>query len=84
MEIKQNIISSNVIGEVLVRGFNGKACMLDKNNIVWKIVDGVWMGKRSVWTFDFRSCWLEYTSIENIKSWPCGKDSDYSEIIRKT
>lgn len=56
----------------------------DSNNVVWKIIDGKRIGKRSVWTFDNRSCWLEDTTIENVKSWWCGgKDADYDEIITK-
>ena len=71
---------SNIFGEAIVRTAGG--CMLDANNVVWKLIDGKWIGKRSVWTFDFRSCWLEDTTIENVKSWwCCGKDADYTEIF---
>ena len=55
---------------------------LDSDNILWKIIDDQLIGKRSVWTFDFRACWLEDTTIENVKSWWCGgKDSDYTETF---
>lgn len=57
---------------------------LDKDNIVWKIIDGKCLGKRSVWCYDYRACWLEDTTIENVKSWWCGKDADYNEIFIKT
>lgn len=60
---------SNVVGEFICKTLDEKASFLDKNNIVWKVVNGEWIGKRSVWTFDFRSCWLEDTIIENVKSW---------------
>ena len=33
---------------------------------------GSGLEKRSVWTFDFRACWLEDTTIDNVKSWWCG------------
>ena len=56
---------------------------IDGNNIVWKVIDGQMIGKRSVWTFDWRSCWLEDTTIENVKTWWCGKDADYNEIFTK-
>jgi hypothetical protein len=57
-------------------------CYLDKNNILWKYINGEYYGKRSVWTFDLRACWIEDTTHENIKSWWCGKDADYSEVFR--
>ena len=60
------------------------ATYLDKDNISWKYVDNILIGKRSVWTFDFRSCWLEETTIDNVKSWWCGEDSDYEEVFTNT
>lgn len=74
---------SNTIGEAIVRGFpNIKGSMLDANNIVWKVIDGKWIGKRSVWTFDRRACWLEDTTLENVKSWWCGgENADYKEVF---
>ena len=83
-EVKQEIEimrkETNIFCEAIVRTAGG--CMLDANNVVWKLIDGKWIGKRSVWTFDFRSCWLEDTKIDNVKSWWCGgKDADYTEIF---
>ena len=76
---------SNFIGEIISKELDGKSLFLDKNNIVWKIVNGEWIGKRSVLTLDFRSCWLEDTIIDNVKSWWCGgKDADYTEIFKRT
>lgn len=73
---------SNIIGEVISRKcIELEPSFLDSNNIVWKIINDKWIGKRSVWTFDFRSCWLEDTTIDNVKSWWCGVDSDYEEIF---
>jgi len=54
---------------------------LDGNNILWRIHDGKWIGKRSVYCLDFTCKWLEETIFEKIKSWWCGKDSDYQEIF---
>lgn len=54
----------------------------DKNNIGWKWVNNEWIGKRTVWTFDFRACWLEETTLCNVKSWWCGKNADYNEIFK--
>ena len=71
---------SNKIGEITVRYFSDlKVSMLDGNNLVWKIVDGIWIGKRSVYTFDRRALWLEDTTVDNIKSWWCGQNADYLE-----
>ena len=73
--------AANILCEVIVRLVGG--CMLDENNILWQLIDDKWVGKRSVWTFDFRSCWLEETTYENVKSWWCGKDADYAEIFKR-
>lgn len=74
---------SNIQCEYIVRTFGNdlKASMLDRNNILWKVVDDKWLGKRSVFTFDLTACWFEETKIENIKSWWCGKDANYNEIF---
>ena len=56
---------------------------MDKNKIVWKIVYGEKIGKRSVWTFDNRACWLQDTTPENVKSWWCGENADYNEIFKR-
>lgn len=71
--------------EELIKASKKDLLYLDKNNIVWKLVDNEWIGKRSVWTFDFKACWLEETQPSNVKSWWCGgKDSDYTEIFKIT
>ena len=70
---------SNQIGEVIVRTVGGS--FLDKKNIKWKNIDGKWIGKRSVWTYDFTACWLEETTLDRIKSWWCGKYADYNEVF---
>jgi hypothetical protein len=73
-------ITSNVFSECIIRIYGGE--FLDKNNILWKVVNGQWIGKRSVWTKDWRACWLEDTEIDNIESWWSGsKDADYNEIF---
>lgn len=73
---------NNILAESIV-GVIGKGWYLDKNNICWKVIDGKWIGKRSVWTFDYRVCWLEETTIDNISSFWCGIDSDYNEIFTR-
>lgn len=61
------------------------ASYLDSNNIVWKMIKGEWIGKRSVWTLDWRACWLEDTLSDNVKSWWCGgENADYTEVFKKT
>jgi hypothetical protein len=74
---------TNKIGEALCIAFGETASFLDSKNIVWKKINNEWIGKRSVWTFDFRACWLEDTEIENVKSWWCGEKSDYNEIFKR-
>ena len=77
---------SNVVGEVICQTYKEhNASLLDENNIIWKLLNNEWIGKRSVWTFDFMSCWLEDTTVSNVKSWWCGgKDADYNEIFKRT
>jgi hypothetical protein len=76
-------ILSNVLGEVICGEYD-KTSFLDANNIVWKSIDGKWIGKRSVWTLDFRGCWLEDTTIDNVKSWWCGKGANYTEVFKRS
>lgn len=54
---------------------------LDKDYILWKLIDGKLIGKRSVYSKDNRACWLEDAEI--IKTWWCGQSSDYNEIFIK-
>ena len=71
---------TNSLCKELIKGT--KYRFLDKNNISWKWVDSEWIGKRSVWTFDFKAVWLEETTLENVKSWWCGKEANYNEIFK--
>lgn len=72
----------NIIGEAIVRQSSAiNPSFLDSDNILWKVVYGEWIGKRSVWTFDFTACWLEDTDAENVSKWWCGEDADYQEIF---
>jgi len=62
---------------------NKTVSILDKNNILWKCVDGELIGKRSVWTFCYTACWIEDTTQDNIKSyWAGGKDVNYKEVFK--
>lgn len=83
MEAMADNVLNNITGEVLCRTLKNNPSFLDRNKIVWKIVNGEWIGKRSVWTFDFRACWLEDTTEDNVKSWWCGSDSDYKETFKR-
>lgn len=75
---------SNIIGEAFVRMCPEiKPSFLDKDNLVWKVINNRWIGKRSVWTFDKRACWLEDTNLENIKTWWCGESADYNEVFNR-
>jgi hypothetical protein len=75
--------TTNILCESFVKRLGDSSSMLDGNNIVWKFINNEWIGKRSVWTFDFSACWLEDTTIDNVKSWWCGKDEDYKEIFKR-
>lgn len=75
---------NNILAEAIVRAhphINGSH--LDSNNISWQLVHDEWIGKRSVWTKDNRACWLEQTTADNVKSWWCGKEADYTEVFKK-
>jgi len=78
----QNLPVKEILIQSVISSFNN-ASFLDKNNILWKIVNDKYIGKRSVWCYDFTACWIEDTKFENIKSWWCGKDADYNEIFTK-
>lgn len=83
---KANILAvdrNNLLAELFIRTTGIESCFLDSSKILWKIVNGQWIGKRSVWTFDFRACWLEDTTIQNVKSWWHTENSDYTEIFKK-
>lgn len=72
---------SNFIGEYFARVCGSQ--FLDNKNILWKLIEEEWIGKRSVFTHDCKACWIEDTSKENIRSWWCGEHEDYTEVFRK-
>lgn len=72
----------NLIFKKIERNFK-KSQLLDKNNILWKFINNEWIGKRSVYTKDLRSCWLEDTTEENIRTYWCGgKNANYKETFK--
>lgn len=74
---------SNTIGQAFVMVFGESASFLDSDNILWKMVEDNWIGKRSVWTKDYRAVWIEETEKENIEKYWCGKESNYSEVFTR-
>lgn len=54
---------------------------LDKNNILWRMIKGEWIGKRAVFTNQFAIVWIEETEEKDIRTYWHGKDADYSEIF---
>lgn len=70
------------IPEKMVRFFGHRASYLDKDNILWKVVDNKWIGKRSIWSSDNRACWLEELGQNRVKSWWCGEGADYAETFK--
>ncbi len=79
--MEDNVLS-NAISEAICRTVD-RSSFLDSNKIVWKVVDDEWIGKRSVWTFDFKACWLDDTTKDNVKSWWCGRNSNYEEVFKQ-
>lgn len=80
---KTNVITNNLFASIISKK-NENTSFLDSKNIVWKWINNKWIGKRSVWTFDFRACWLEDTEVKNVKSFWCGGiDANYNEIFTK-
>lgn len=75
----------NAIGELFVRRLapeNGS--FLDVNNIQWKLVEGKWIGMRSVYCKDLTCKWLsEVQDRSVIRNWWCGEDADYNEIFER-
>jgi hypothetical protein len=73
---------TNSIAESFAREYPSLGCsFLDGSNILWQLSNNKWIGKRSVYTNEKRTCWLEETAPENVKIWWCGKDADYSEVF---
>ena len=81
MNYIQNLIdmSNKIKCASITKVLGGK--FLDKNNILWCWVDGVFIGKRSVQTTCLKHIWIDNITSEIIKSYPCAKDSDYNEIF---
>ena len=71
---------NNIFAEDLCRhNQKSKPSYLDSNNVLWKVVNGVWVGKRSVQTKDLAVSWVDDINIEEIKKFLCGKYADYKE-----
>ena len=54
---------------------------LNNDNVLFIPLNGEFIGKRSVWTKDKKAMWLEETTPENIKTYWCGKDADYTQTF---
>ncbi len=72
----------NKIGEAFAKT-QGNASYVTPDNICWKMHEGKWIGKRSVYTHDFRTMWLNEVDVKDIKTWSCGRDADYNEIFTR-
>lgn len=66
-----------------VLSVNNNYSSIDKNNIVWKNIDGKTIGKRAILTIDNRYCWLEDTTKENVDLWLHKEGADYNEIFTR-
>ena len=70
-----------IIGKCVIKAINTNYSLLDEKNILWKFVNDDFIGKRSVLTYDLKICWLEDTKAENVKTWLCGENSDYKQVL---
>jgi len=71
---------NNIFAENLCRhNQKSKPIYLDSKNILWKVVNDVWVGKKSVQTKDLSVRWIDDVNIEEIKKLLCGKDADYKD-----
>jgi hypothetical protein len=71
---------SNEMAKLIVAETGGR--FLDRDNINWRFVDGEWIGKRAIFTKDFRACWLEETTADNVRNWWHGMEADYNEVFK--
>ena len=49
----------NSIAEAFARKYGDTCTFLDKDNKLWKVVDGEWVSKPAVLSKDKRWCWVE-------------------------
>jgi hypothetical protein len=78
------MIDNNKFASMICLLDKQQAQYLDKDNFLFKYVGEKWIGKRSVWTFDRMACWLEDTTIDNVKKWWCGGElANYKETFFK-
>lgn len=67
--------------EIFQKDSEKQVSFVDKNNIVWKMIDGKKVGKRAIQTKDLKTCWLEDTTVDNVKLYLHGEDADYNESL---
>jgi len=60
--IGPNLIS-NYSSELIIRYLIPDSCFLDKNNILWRIVDNKWIGKKAEQHSDLSWKWIEGSKI---------------------
>ena len=72
---------NNVIAEVITNELGG--CFLDNKNILWKTIDGGWVGKRGIYLKSLRAVWKEEIkdNDEIYVIWH-GENADYKEEFR--
>lgn len=74
---------SKAIATTLIESVGGGFCYLNIDEILYKSVDGEWIGKRCVTNFKFQSKWKEEVADEDVEYWhKDGKDADYKEIFK--
>lgn len=71
---------AHVIAQAFASVFPGVG-LLDSNNILWKLENGIWTGKPSVQTKDLRSVWFEECLPEDIDTRYYNLDGTYKQEI---
>lgn len=71
------------ITTALVAEAIGAKNFIDENWIAWKLIDGIWVGKRCVSSKGgFRYTWLEdVPEDQQIHKFLCGEDANYNEVF---
>lgn len=56
---------------------------LDKNNILWKSIDGELLGKRCLTTYKYGNIWYEdLKSEDDVQYWLHNKNCNWEEIFK--
>ena len=72
----------NIIAECITKEVGG--CFHDDKNILWKNINGEWIGKRGIYLKSLRVVWKEQiTENDEIYVMWHGEEADYEEEFRR-